>query len=131
MSYENVTDFQDFMGAGREGLYSSNKENKGWIVVSWLSVPTDMTIGSPPSKGCDLCLQALILFTTHVVLKPLDQVQYSSSCLVLWLTKNTGIVPPSTYNQQGHICSRTNWMDPYPTESTIRDCARKVQHCLE
>jgi len=22
-------------------------------------------------------------------------------------------------------------MDPYPTESTIRDCARKVQHCLE
>jgi len=45
--------------------------------------------------------------------------------------KNIEIVPLSTYNQQGHVRARPNRMDPYPTESTIRDCAWKAQHCLE
>jgi len=45
--------------------------------------------------------------------------------------KNPGIVLPSTYNQQGHVRARTNRMDPYPTEATIRDHARKAQHRLE
>jgi len=41
MSFDNVTDFQDFMGAGREGVYSSDKENnKGRIVAFWLNVPS-------------------------------------------------------------------------------------------
>jgi len=35
------------------------------------------------------------------------------------------------YNQQGHVRARSNRMDPYPTESMIRDCARKAQHRLE
>jgi len=50
MSYENVADFQDFMGAGREGSYSSNKENNGQIVAFWLSVPTNAIVHSPSSK---------------------------------------------------------------------------------
>ena len=50
MSYENVADFQDFMNAGREGSYSSNKENNGRIVAFWLSVPTDAIIHSPSSE---------------------------------------------------------------------------------
>jgi len=50
MSYENVADFQDFMGAGREGSYSSNKENNGRIVVFWLSVPTNAIVHSPSSE---------------------------------------------------------------------------------
>ena len=45
MSYDNVADFQEFMGAGREGAYSSDKENnKGRIVAFWLSVPTNTII---------------------------------------------------------------------------------------
>jgi len=35
------------------------------------------------------------------------------------------------YNQQQHICARSNRMDPYPTESTIRDRAQKPNHHLE
>ena len=35
------------------------------------------------------------------------------------------------YNQQGHVRAWSNWMDPYPTESTIRDRAWKAQHHLE
>jgi len=45
MSFDNVTNFQEFMGAGREGAYSSDKENnKGRIVAFWLSVPTNAII---------------------------------------------------------------------------------------
>ena len=50
MFYKNVADFQDFMGAGHEGSYSSNKENKGQIAVFWLSVPTNTIAHSPSSK---------------------------------------------------------------------------------
>jgi len=61
MSYENVADFQDFMGAGREGSYSSNKENNGWIVAFWLNVPTNAIVHSPlserrsPGSGVTTC----------------------------------------------------------------------------
>jgi len=51
MSYEQVADFQDFMGAGREGSYSSNKENNGRIVAFWLSVPTNAIVHSSSSEG--------------------------------------------------------------------------------
>ena len=45
MSFDNVADFQEFMDAGREGPYSSDKENnKGRIVAFWLSVPTNVII---------------------------------------------------------------------------------------
>jgi len=50
MSYENVADFQNFMDAGREGSYSSNKENNGRIVAFWLSVPTNAIVHSPSSE---------------------------------------------------------------------------------
>jgi len=50
MSYEQVADFQDFMGAGCEGSYSSNKENNGRIVAFWLSVPTNAIVHSPLSE---------------------------------------------------------------------------------
>ena len=33
--------------------------------------------------------------------------------------------------QQGHVHAQTNRMDPYPTDSTIRDRVWKVQHYLE
>jgi len=42
-----------------------------------------------------------------------------------------GIARPSTFNMQGHKNSRSVPMDPYLTEGTIRDHARKAQHCLE
>jgi len=51
MSYENVADFQDFMNVGREGSYSSNKENNGQIVTFWLSVPTNVIVHSSSSEG--------------------------------------------------------------------------------
>jgi len=51
MSYENVADFQDFMGVGREGSYSSNKENNGRIVAFWLIVPTNAIVHSPSPEG--------------------------------------------------------------------------------
>jgi len=50
MSYENVADFQEFMDAGREGSYSSNKENNGRIVTFWLSVPTNAIVHSSSSE---------------------------------------------------------------------------------
>jgi len=50
MSYENVADFQDFMGVGREGSYSFNKENNGWIVAFWLNVATNAIVHSPSSE---------------------------------------------------------------------------------
>jgi len=50
MSYENVADFQEFMDAGREGSYSSNKENNGRIVAFWLSVPTNAIVHSSSSE---------------------------------------------------------------------------------
>ena len=50
MSYENVADFQEFMDAGREGSYSSNKENNGRIVMFWLSVPTNAIVHIPSSE---------------------------------------------------------------------------------
>jgi len=50
MSYENVADFQEFMDAGREGSYSSNKENNCRIVAFWLSVPTNAIVHSPSSE---------------------------------------------------------------------------------
>ena len=40
-------------------------------------------------------------------------------------------VPPRPLSQQKHVRARSNRMDPYPTESTIRDRARKPNHCLE
>jgi len=50
MSYKQVANFQDFMGVGREGSYSSNKENNSWIVTFWLSVPTNAIVHSPLSE---------------------------------------------------------------------------------
>jgi hypothetical protein len=51
MSFDNVADFQDFMGAGREGAYSSDKENnKGRIVAFWLNVPANAIVLSAPSE---------------------------------------------------------------------------------
>jgi len=51
MSYKNIADFQDFMDAGREGSYSSNKENNSQIVAFWLNVPTNAIVHSPSSEG--------------------------------------------------------------------------------
>jgi len=72
-----------------------------------------------------------VLSTTLVAPRPLSQVSILVPSLFFRLKKNTWIVPPSTYNQQKHVCARSNRMDPYPTESTIRDRAWKPNHCLE
>ena len=68
--------------------------------------------------------------TPVATLRPLNQVQGFSSCLILWLTRIL-VVRSSTFNQQGHTKAWSNQMYPYPTEGTIRDRARKAQHRLE
>jgi len=72
-----------------------------------------------------------VLSATLVAPRPLSQVSILVPSLFFRLKKNTWIVPPSTYNQQKHVCARSNRMDLYPTESTIWDCVWKPNHCLE
>jgi len=70
-----------------------------------------------------------VLSAILVAPRPLSQVSILVPSLFFRLKKNTS--SPSTYNQQKHVRARSNRMGSYPTESTIRDRARKPNHPLE